>query len=229
MILYRGPSCFDPDRTIQVIITGDDRKSKNRKTGGGMLQSWILDTETDPVEAVDSGLDDSYCGSCPLGPGAPAGKRVCYVVPCQAPMAVWKKADRNGYDLASWPQFYLKSMRLGSYGDPAAVPDVVWRKTTMNLSRWTGYTHSWRTTEQSRAEYLMASCDSREDRTEAKSKGWRTFRVLREHEEKEIGEIYCPASLGKTTCDSCHLCQGTMRNGPDIAIKAHGNGKSNLR
>lgn len=47
-------------------------------------------------------------------------------------------------------------VRLGTYGDPAAVPTVVWQTVLAQSAMHTGYTHQWRTCDQTLAHWCMA-------------------------------------------------------------------------
>jgi hypothetical protein len=119
-----------------------------------------------------------------------------------------------------------RMIRLGTYGDPAAVPLPVWQA----LLRWaaghTGYSHQWPTLTEAWSRLVMASVDSIEEMDEAHSRGWRTFRV---GAEPVLGvEINCPASKEageRTQCIDCLLCMGTTSRSPrSIQIAPHGTG-----
>jgi len=115
-------------------------------------------------------------------------------------------------------------VRLGAYGDPAAVPFWIWDSVMSRASFGTGYTHSWRRFPEL-AAYCMASCDSLADRPAAKILGFRTFRVRANSEPRLPEEAPCPASaeMGKRTdCANCKLCGGTKVRAKDIVINAHG-------
>ncbi len=225
-ILYRGPSLID-GAPIVVIATGLKGKSANGKTGD-MVQTWILREDMAPTDAVKTGADVSICGQCPhRGDGTGKG-RTCYVTVFQAPLSVWKAYKRGAYAEAI-PSVAGRMVRLGSYGDPAAVPTAVWAAFTAGAIAWTGYTHQWRTADAALQRFCMASCDSEADRAAAKLQGWRTFRVVNTacgDAPKLKGEVVCPASEEagrKLACETCKSCDGTAsdRRG-DIVIRAHG-------
>ena len=120
---------------------------------------------------------------------------------------------------------------MGAYGDPAAAPYDAWERVAQLVQGWTGYTHQWKTTDARFAGLLVASCDSVSDRDEAKSAGWRTFRVKPAGARHwPSGEIVCPASeeAGKRLqCIDCRACSGTRLGklgafAPDIVIDIHG-------
>ena len=228
VILYKGPSQLDGE-PIVVIATGLKTGSNNRKTGN-LIQTWILREDISPVEAVKSGEDSSICGDCIHRGHAKNGKntgRSCYVTVFQAPLTIWKSHKRGGYRLADdLPnQFTGRAIRIGSYGDPAAVPLAIWQAVCSGASYWTGYTHQWRDCDIGYSAYCMASADGLADRQFANMLGYRVFRVTADG-DKASQEVICPASSEaghKTTCDKCRACGGTSsRAKADIVITVHG-------
>lgn len=217
-ILYEGPSMID-GAPIVVIATDS---SSNRKTGG-MVQTWIIRSDVEPHHALKTGEDISVCGDCPH---RPANGGACYVTVFQAPLSVYRAYKRGRYPAFQAGQYEGRMVRVGSYGDPAAVPVQVWRDYTAGAAGITGYTHQWRTADPALATYCMASCDTPEERPVATAAGWRTFRVRLEVEQPMAGEVICPASEEgghKLTCEQCRACNGnsTGRRG-GIVIIAHG-------
>lgn len=229
VVIYRGPSMLD-GQPIVAIATGLASGSNNEKTGAGLIQTWIIREDVSPTDAVNSGADASICGDCPHRGDIVDGRNVnrsCYVTVFKAPLNVWKSYHRGIYpaadDLAS--TFAGRTVRLGSYGDPAAVPFHVWQAVLSQAAGWTGYTHQWRHAPEL-AAYTMASCDSVADHVAAKLLGFRTFRVRAASEPLQAREVICPASQEagyKTTCDKCKACGGLgAKARVDIAIIAHG-------
>lgn len=229
VVLYHGPSLID-GAEIVVIATGLRSGSTNRKTGD-MVQTYILRADVEPTAAIKSGADVSICGDCPhRGDGAGKG-RTCYVNVGQGPLAVWRAWKRGAYAKASYDQLYStgegRVVRLGTYGDPAAVPVHVWERLTHDCVAHTGYTHQWRKCDQTLRSLLMASADSLKDAADAHAMGWRTFRVAMPCDApRESGEAICPASAEagkKLTCAQCTACHGTGkgRRG-SVVIQAHG-------
>lgn len=221
-VIYRGPSLID-GAPIVAIVTGLKRGSRNSKTGD-MLQTWILREDVGPVEAAKSGLDHAVCGDClhrPVNNGS------CYVNLGQAPRNVWKAYQAGAY--LPGPRAFLghnRFIRLGSYGDPAAVPLSVWRHLTAGAAGWNGYTHQWRTRPDLQP-YCMASVDSSAEAVEARNAGWRTFRVRESADLVYAGmEFVCPASAEaghKTQCAECKACGGTSSKAKaSPVIIAHG-------
>jgi hypothetical protein len=231
-VIWRGPSMLD-GAPIVVIATGLEKASNNEKTGGGLIQTWILREDVSPTDAVNSGADASICGACPHRGTIVDGKNVgrsCYVTVFQAPLNVWKTYKRGGYPVVAWQDvaalFDGRGVRLGAYGDPAAVPVDFWAVALDRAAYWTGYTHQWRAASPAFARLVMASCDSAEDRFAAKVAGYRTFRVTGKGEERGAREVICPASEEagfKTTCDVCRACGGlSAKAKADVVIAVHG-------
>ncbi len=235
-VFYRGPSMLD-DKPIVAILTGLDKDSRNVKTGN-VLQTWILRSDIDPVTATHTGDDASICGACPhrgilvAGDSGHATRNVnrsCYVTVFQAPLNVYKTFHRDRYPTifpAVAGQLVAgQNVRLGSYGDPAAVPLYIWSALLAQAEAHEGYTHQWRNFPEL-AQWCMASCDNAMDREHAKMLGFRTFRVRGANEIVLPREVICPASKEanhKTTCNSCKACGGTTSKAKaDIVIMAHG-------
>lgn len=229
-IFYRGPSQID-GAPILGIITGLDVPSTNTKTGD-MLQTYILREDVSPPDAVKQGLDRSICGDCALrGDGTGLG-RSCYVQLKWAPLAVWKYAQREkDLDVVfQRGEIEGRFLRMGTYGDPCAIPIEVWQRFLRWVTGWTGYTHQWRDPRFTAYRYFcMASVESRIERSEAVARGWRTFRVRQAEDLLSVNEITCPASAEaghRTTCAQCRLCNGraaaSIDERADITILAHG-------
>lgn len=231
VVLYRGPSMLD-GAPIVMIATGLARASTNGKTGA-LIQTWIVREDIHPVEAIHSGADTSICGNCPHRGRIENGRnkgRSCYVTVYQAPRNVWQSYHRGLYLTVTPGEarelFAGKRVRLGAYGDPAAVPFEVWETALADAKAWTGYTHQWKACDQRFARFVMASCDTPADYDAAKAIGYRTFRVRLADEPMNAREIVCPASKEagyKTNCASCIACGGTGAKAKvDITIIAHG-------
>ncbi len=232
VVVYEGPSALT-GRPIVAILTV---KTKNPKTGP-MAQLWILCPDLSPGKAIRTGADASICGTCPLRAIDANGKRQvrrCYVNP-MGPASVYRTYRRGRYAIATpallWAILQDRSVRLGAYGDPAALPLDVVQTICAFAKRHTGYTHQRRTVSAEWAKYVMASADNAADRMEAKAQGYRTFRVVAPGDMIDKSEINCPASdeMGKRTqCDRCTLCAGNAGRYAglkDVAIMAHGVGK----
>jgi len=236
-VFYRGPSMIDG---APIIAIATITRSSNEKTGA-MIQTWILRADMDPIAASRTGADSAICGDCVhRGEHDANGNRIdstrsCYVRLDTAPLNVWRTERRGRYDDLSGDldiaaeRVAGRKLRLGSYGDPAAVPFIVWVRFLAHVTGKTGYTHQWRRFPEF-AAFCMASCDSSEERIAARMLGFRTFRVASLIAwKKESGEALCPASEQagkKTTCIDCQACGGNdSKARADIVIPAHGGGK----
>lgn len=217
MIIYNGPSQLN-GKPIVAILTLD---SDNRKTGR-MAQLWILSQRVTPTTAVKTGYDAAVCGNCPLRPSTGGA---CYVNAGHGPRSVWLawRAGRYVDNTALKPFAFLKGLkvRLGAYGDPAALPlNVVQGLLALTGAGWTGYTHQWRDCEQGYKAYLMASVEDGEGLGLAEAMGWRTFRVVRDYSENTGNERVCANDSHGTQCIDCMACHGGP--GVGITILVHG-------
>jgi hypothetical protein len=232
VIVWRGLSALDGRTPIVVILTGHGRGSGNRKTGH-MVQSYILVDGARPIDAINNGADAAICGQCPMRK-QPTGERKCYVNLATGLLSVGNTLMRGGYPTVTVDdaamQIAGKVLRIGTYGDPCAVPIEVWRALLAHVSGWTGYTHQWHNGAFPEfRSILMASADDPASRMAAQDDGWRTFRVRRMDTAGNVeplrqGEIACPASQEaghRTTCADCQLCKGTASGAKSIAIIDH--------
>ncbi len=220
LVLFRGPSLLDGS-PILCVATGLRSPSKNTATGP-MIQTWIMRADVDPVTARRSGQDASVCGDCALRAGA------CYVLVYQAPLQVWKQAQAGAYPPFARRYEYLfreREIRLGSYGDPAAVPTRIWKRVFSLAGSHTGYTHQWRTCDQDLQRYLMASVETPQQLQEARALGWRTFRVRLASEPLLPGEFVCPKSHEyelehgyRLLCIQCRACGGGAWTGQSTPV-----------
>ncbi len=222
MLLYEGESLINGE-PIVAIATGLQRPSTNRKTGP-MIQTWILHRYEFPSDAVKTGSDEAICGDCS------ARGRWCYVQVGQAPNRIWRTFQDSQYQPFDLQAFRGKALRIGSYGDPAAVPTRVWADLTGVTSFWTGYTHAWRTCDPQLKKYVMASVDSLEEYYSAKRLGWRCFRVTESLSHRVTGEARCPYPDTGLQCIQCRHCDGhgTGRRG-DVVTEVHGSGAAQFR
>jgi len=237
IVLYKGPSKLG-DQNIVVILT---LKSMNKKTGD-MSQTWILNQDMSPVEAVNTNQTVSVCGTCPLQQSIGGA---CYVNVGQAPLAVWNAWRKGKYidDLitsefhdASNLRVWLrhKKVRFGAYGDPAAVPTDVWKVLAESCAGYTGYTHQLghKSFDKTLSRYCMLSVDTlfkaesihSPDRVDYQLTNARTFRVITKDAPLMDNEILCP-SIDGIECRDCLLCDGAGKQ-PNIAIEVHGSRKN---
>lgn len=228
-VLYHGPSLIDGEEIVAILTRG----SKNHKTGN-MDQVWIMRADIAPHHAIHTGADYSICGDCKHR--LINGIRTCYVRTHEAPLSVFRAFNRGRYvrfpDLSEIGRD--RFIRLGSYGDPAAVPAYIWRDLLRYALGHTGYTHQWgakdpalRSNCDSMRDLVMASTDNDAESARAVANGWRFFRV------RPAGNVtvnnrerLCPASkeAGKlVSCIQCRACSGTSGRGhSNITIPAHG-------
>ena len=234
-IIYRGPSLLDDKPIVVVAITG---KSSNSKTGD-MVQTYILvDNEKSPVESAKALDDVSICGDCKHRRGLGGS---CYVNLGQGPRAVMDGVIRGIYpyiwsDIEIMESFVVdvaqRMTRLGTYGDPAAVPAYVWALLLQDAKGHTGYTHQWQNGKADHVkQWCMASVDTPKEAALAKMEGWRTFRVRAADGSLEFShEMKCPASAEmnkRLTCDTCMACSGgTDSKKASVTIIVHGSLKN---
>ena len=234
MIIYSGPSLIDGKPIVAIAIA----KSGNTKTGN-MVQTYIIRADMSPLEASKNGADFSICGACPHRGNATNDEnrkqaigRSCYVNLGQGPTVVFKAFSRGVYSTATGHKAIAaigkgRMVRLGTYGDPAAVPAYIWESLLSEASGHTAYTHqSGVESAQARPDFMMISADTEAQARIAWNDGNRTFRVVKSTHEIIAGrEILCPASKEagfRTTCNSCGLCGGNAVKAKSIAIVDHG-------
>jgi hypothetical protein len=233
-ILWRGPSELTGEPII-LVATGFNG-ARNSKTGAGLVQTYIIRDDMAPAKASQTGADAAICGGCGHRGTYKDGLRVegsrsCYVHLGQGPTIVYKSVAKGIYPVipeAELPGLFEGLMvRIGAYGDGAAVPARIWHLILSRAIGRTGYTHQWRDPRfQYLQAYTMASVDSEEEAREASAMGWRTFRVAPAVGWAKLeGEGLCPASFeaGKRVqCDGCKLCSGTAGHGKaSIMIPDH--------
>jgi len=212
------PNSIVLSRTAEVVVTatGGRRRSVNKKTGD-MIQIQAAPTAVDPVTAGNSGHQKLVCFDCPI-------QALCYVNKGHAPLAVWQATKAQPpIDLSVWDS-RGKPVRLGSWGDPAAMSTEVLETVTAGLH--TGYTHQWRK-RSDLSEICMASVETPAQREEATALGWRTFRPIIDGQAPDTGEILCPyvSTGGKVQCSTCLLCSGRRSQAKDIVVPIHGTHK----
>jgi hypothetical protein len=125
-------------------------------------------------------------------------------------------------------------VRLGTYGDPAAVPAYIWESLLSQAVGHTAYSHqSGLVGAAFDPAIMMESADSLEQAKAAWGQGRRTFRIVKSVSDIVAGkEILCPASAeaGKrTSCADCGLCGGAKIKAKSIAIPAHGAGAGHIK
>jgi len=216
-IFWKGNSLLNGE-TIILALTGVFTPSGNRKTGP-MIQSYILKYGIKPTHDRKSGAF-AICGNCPL-------KEACYVGSHYLDTVY----DGSYRSVDRLPKAYLrgKPLRLGAYGDPAAIPTDVWKKLLNWTNGFTGYTHQWKSCDIELSNYCLASVESKEEMEEAWALGWKTYRVGLPTESPVENEMFCPHYNSEPTiqCLQCQLCSGlglTSKKGIFVYVHGH-NGK----
>lgn len=241
-IIYSGPSLIDGDFIVCVAIV----TSGNKKTGN-MIQTHIIRADMSPLEASKTGADFSICGNCKHRGTATSDStrkqaqgRTCYVNLGQGPNQVFKAYSAGKYSTATPEQVQAigrgRMVRLGTYGDPAAVPATIWDQLLKDSAGHTGYTHQ----HDKAPDYarLMHSADTAAEALQAHRAGRRTFRVIPLKQWQDNGpasllkaEILCPASKEagqRVTCEKCKLCSGSSVQAKSVAIVAHGTARKGV-
>jgi hypothetical protein len=222
-IIYNGPSLLD-GQPIVVIATYSNR---NRKTGH-VVQTYILCRDINPLEASKTGADATICGDCVMR-GTPtddpkrkqAVGRRCYVNLGQGVLIVWRSYKRGVYQYGDARTMGRgRFVRIGTYGDPAAVPPSVWEDLIAEADNYTAYSHQsgWR------PDIAMQSADTYTQARDHWRNGRRTFRIVRDIKGVDYThETLCPASKEagrRVTCHDCKLCAG-HKKAKSIAIVEH--------
>ena len=222
-IIYNGPSLLD-GQPIVVIATYSNRNTKT----GHVVQTYILRSDMNPLEASKTGADFSICGNCPMrgevttDPNRKIAKgRKCYVNLGQGVLIVFKSFLRGVYKEGDPAEMGRgRFVRVGTYGDPAAVPQRVWELLLSDADGFTAYTHQkpWR------PEIAMQSADSHAEAVMHWKENRRTFRVIADLGELDKeNETICPASKEagrRVQCAECRLCAG-FKQAKSIAIVQH--------
>lgn len=232
-VIYTGPSLLDGSPIVVIAQQG----SNNSKTGD-MLQTFILHAIIDPVTANRTGADEAICGSCIHrgtahdGDKGYAEQRTCYVNIGQAPLGKFKAYVKGRYETIQGHTAIAAfgrgaKIRIGTYGDGAAVPTWVWDSLCSEAEGWTAYSHQNSNANAAHdASRYMTSVESIPQAQEAWNAGERTFRVISNVLDMIKGkEILCPASAEagrKATCFDCGLGKGSSIKAKSIAIVGHG-------
>lgn len=227
-VFYDGPSLIDGAPIIGIAVL----ESSNVKTGN-MVQTYILRADMAPLAAIASGDDESICGDCAhRGDKQTNRARTCYVDVAKSVQSVFAAWIRGAYPQVAPSDgariVANRVVRIGSYGDPAAIPARHWRALIRRAAGHTGYTHQWRQWfARGLRAIVMASVDSASDRDTARAMGWRTFRVRTADEPLAAREIVCPASPeggDRRQCITCQACDGAPRGATQasVAIIVHG-------
>jgi hypothetical protein len=217
-IVWKGPSAFT-GRDVEVLVQCLRTPSTNEKTGA-MVQVSVVQAGENPSLLRGTPREQDVCGDCP------GQKRL--VGWCYEDWQPWLIGQRRHLAepvrLATAAELLRgRAVRVGAYGDPAAVPFEVWSRLLAHSRAWTGYTHAWRTCDPRFRTLLMASADSHPDAIAAELAGWRYFRIRRRGAFALRSEVVCANETRGVTCEKCRLCSGAARSGArSIVITVHG-------
>ena len=228
-IIWEGPSLLD-GQPIVVLATYSDRNTKT----GKVLQTYIIRSDLSPLAASKNGEDRSICGDCKFRGDVTsdpkrkqAKNRTCYVNLGHGPTIVYKAFKRGVYPMANNHASRVelgeaRVVRLGTYGDPAAVPSHIWDELLSECESHLAYSHQ----SGFRPDITMQSADNITEARMHWALGSRTFRVIDAVEQVDkIKEILCPASKEagrRVQCVKCQLCSGLASSSKkSIAIVAH--------
>jgi hypothetical protein len=219
--LYNGPSMLDGSPIIAVLIL----KSMNSKTGD-MMQLHIIRADMAPLMASKKKLDAAICGNCPH---KHSDGGACYVNIGQGPTVVyktWKAGKYPVYTSEHDTRISSRKVRLGAYGDPAAVPYSILKHLTDTALGFTGYTHQIdHPNFDSRVlEFCQISTDTEKQTKQAYKYKRGTFRVVTDKVQALPYETECLADSKGIECRDCMQCDGTS----NIFILVHGSRKSNF-
>ena len=169
-------------------------------------------------------------------------ERACYVIVSQAPTIIYKAYQRGLYREATPDEAaqYVRgrALRIGAYGDSAALPIGVVEPIADAADTVTNYTHSGcydMTRAKQLAQFTMLSADNLKQAKRYWKTGARTFRVSSDWElvdgVRRVNDIapdesQCPKTISKrVTCETCGVCDGLKRGIKNsIVAPSHGNG-----
>lgn len=239
-IAWKGPSLFDGAPIAVVVTNLGTTFSRNAKCGRSMAQATILRTDMHPQDAILTGKDFSICATCKHrgycatnSRGVVTTTRSCYVT-LKSVFSIYHALKRGSYPRMDPGAISAQirhravrrgtpnALRIGSYGDPAAVPTWVWNDLARDVKVVTGYSHEWKHCDQTLQSLMMASVDTPEEAREAQAMGWRTFRILTPDQRPAPTEIMCRSVRTGATCQSCGLCAGTALKAKHVAMPLHG-------
>lgn len=208
------------------------KPSQNSKIGFGMVvQTYHF--SIDQIRNEDLKLDSKTCLDCPLSFNNNGG---CYThkglqrLGLNSMIRRLNKIEQfNTFDPFKFAEFLnsfgtVNLVRFGAYGEPIHLGYNVVSSLANKGQKTTGYSHQWKKGQFEWANgYFMASTHSDQEATEARSLGFRSFKVLL---EKDQSAVNCPASKEsgkKATCITCGLCNGLKEKGSkkDIYILQH--------
>jgi hypothetical protein len=217
IIAWTGPSLFT-GRDVEILVQCLRTPSSDHKTGA-MLQASIVQAGQNPSLLRGTPREADVCGACR---GQKRLERWCYEDWQPWLIGQRRHLARRVRVAVAAELLRGRAVRLGAYGDPAAVPYGIWARLLLHARAWTGYTHAWRTCDERFRLYLMASVESESEALEAARRAWRSFRIRQPGGEVTAAEVVCPFESRGVTCERCRLCAGASRPARSIVITAHG-------
>lgn len=221
-IIYHGPAMLPYKGTVTAVAF---ESCDNPKTGHCIAVAILPGKGVDAMAARGKGRDLACCGGCVFRSIASGGNGGCYVSPLAlmgyagAASSAWTAADP--YAMPACPSL---PMRLGAYGDPAAIPlDAFHRLMAWHTGMAWGYTHGWK---HPNAQHLrtvcMASVETPQGQADAQAKGWRVYRIIpTAGDRKATGLPLCESAKG-VACVDCGQCSGLSGSKGGRAIVVHG-------
>jgi hypothetical protein len=222
MLLYDGPSLFDPDERIFVVASIG---SENKKTGN-CVTIWFLNASEHPVTSRTHEDGGGVCGNaevrCALsGMG-------CYVDRSTGVGGLWKSAVAGNLQPFNEERFTaaiarVGGVRVGGDGDCACAPEWVLRLirrcwVNSGAKFWANYSHFWQLERmQFASAWTMASVHSARDAYRAGHMGWRVFWSVPFDGDQPAGLVKCPhADDASIQCRDCNLCGGTDKQARSV-------------
>lgn len=243
VLFWVGPSVYDPDTTIMIVVNKLQGDGNNTKTGG-MANVSALVKDVDPVAAKKLGLDYALCFECPLRAGA------CYVqLLWHGFVATWKAVQTcfqpdvpSRYEDDADKVIKLLEAgegptRFGAYSNMSSAPFEVTEQILEVVGHrgWTMYLADWKTCDQRFRKFAMASVHTVEDAILATQMGWRFYfsYLQAEHDDVQaqlkaagIKSNECPEAYSDISCAECLRCDGMQDDDRRASIYnfAHGGG-----
>lgn len=241
VLFYVGPSVYDPDTTVMVVVNKLNDKGGNIKTGG-MANVSVLVKDVDPMAAKKLGLDYALCFECPLRAGG------CYVqLLFQGFVATWKAVQTvfqpdvpSRYEAEAEKVIKLLEAgdgptRFGAYSNMSSVPFEVTEQLLEYVGDrgWTMYLADWKTCDQRFRKFAMASVHTVEDAILATEMGWRFYFSYMEEEHDAVQAQLkaagiraneCPEAYSNTSCAKCLLCDGMDDDDKRASVYNHAHG-----
>lgn len=210
------------DAGAPIVVLASKAKSPDKANGktGDMWQMYILLADVLPTEGKAQGLDASVCGDC-IHRKVNGNTCYTYGTVLAGANGMWRQWKAGKAQPFTADMVAGSTVRLGAYGDPAAVPYEVWQPILAASNGWTAYTHQWETADARFTAVAQASCDSLSEQKIATARGWRTYTVMPVGTERVAGAVPCPSP--RIACADCLKCSGTgLGRKGNVWIAAHG-------